>query len=325
MGRPLYGYVMDGYWQDIGNLDQYRQANFDALDEPRSGSTCRGSACAATSGSVRASSSTTSSRIERARLRRQLLPDQLGVRRSGRTRCWRRGVTVREHASVARSVIDAPTYLGRSATVEGAIVGRSCDIRAHVRVHEGGRSATSARSATRASCCPGSGSTRSRRSSPARSSIERHLGVARRRARGRQGRDLAGSSTSTSRPRSRSGSAWRSAPRSSAGSRVVASRSPAARLPARQAGAARGHLLDRRPRRRSPRDARGRQPPPPEVARRRRRDPRAAERSRPRRRCRSRSSSRRASRRRRPSRRRSSSTTRARSSGAPRTPDLGDL
>ena len=24
---------MDGYWQDIGNLDQYRQANFDALDE----------------------------------------------------------------------------------------------------------------------------------------------------------------------------------------------------------------------------------------------------------------------------------------------------
>ena len=33
MGRPMYGYVMDGYWQDIGNLDQFRQANFDALDE----------------------------------------------------------------------------------------------------------------------------------------------------------------------------------------------------------------------------------------------------------------------------------------------------
>ena len=35
MGRPLYGYVADGYWQDIGNLDQFRQANFDALDEKR--------------------------------------------------------------------------------------------------------------------------------------------------------------------------------------------------------------------------------------------------------------------------------------------------
>ncbi|MGZ4408098.1 MAG: sugar phosphate nucleotidyltransferase, partial [Gaiellaceae bacterium] len=32
MGRPLYGMVCDGYWQDIGNLDQFRQANFDALD-----------------------------------------------------------------------------------------------------------------------------------------------------------------------------------------------------------------------------------------------------------------------------------------------------
>ena len=32
MGRPMYGYVMDGYWQDIGNLDQYREANYDALD-----------------------------------------------------------------------------------------------------------------------------------------------------------------------------------------------------------------------------------------------------------------------------------------------------
>ena len=35
MGRPLYGLPMDGYWQDIGNLDQYRQANFDALEGQR--------------------------------------------------------------------------------------------------------------------------------------------------------------------------------------------------------------------------------------------------------------------------------------------------
>ena len=33
MGRPIYGYVCEGYWQDIGNLDQYREANADALDE----------------------------------------------------------------------------------------------------------------------------------------------------------------------------------------------------------------------------------------------------------------------------------------------------
>ena len=47
------------------------------------------------------------------------------------------GVTVREGARVVRSVVDAGTYLGRSAVVEGAIIGRSCDIRDHVRMHEG--------------------------------------------------------------------------------------------------------------------------------------------------------------------------------------------
>lgn len=31
-GRPLYGCVLDGYWCDIGNLDQYLQANFDLLE-----------------------------------------------------------------------------------------------------------------------------------------------------------------------------------------------------------------------------------------------------------------------------------------------------
>src|SRR2546423_15268849 len=30
MGRPIYGHVCEGYWQDIGNLDQYRQADVHA-------------------------------------------------------------------------------------------------------------------------------------------------------------------------------------------------------------------------------------------------------------------------------------------------------
>ncbi|HOP74550.1 MAG TPA: mannose-1-phosphate guanyltransferase [Bacillota bacterium] len=30
-GEPMYGYVASGYWSDIGNLEQYRQAHFDVL------------------------------------------------------------------------------------------------------------------------------------------------------------------------------------------------------------------------------------------------------------------------------------------------------
>ena len=77
MGRPLYGCVLDGYWQDIGNLDQYRQANYDAL-EGKVGSTSPASSSAATSGSARASSSTTSTRSR-------------GLRSSGTTAARARG------------------------------------------------------------------------------------------------------------------------------------------------------------------------------------------------------------------------------------------
>lgn len=31
-GRPMFGYVAEGYWCDIGNLDQYRQAQIDMLE-----------------------------------------------------------------------------------------------------------------------------------------------------------------------------------------------------------------------------------------------------------------------------------------------------
>ncbi|HEV3479264.1 MAG TPA: hypothetical protein VG144_07425, partial [Gaiellaceae bacterium] len=45
-------------------------------------------------------------------------------------------VTLRERARTVAAVIDASTHVGRSALIENAIVGRSCDIRSHVRVHE---------------------------------------------------------------------------------------------------------------------------------------------------------------------------------------------
>jgi len=135
MGRPMYGYVMEGYWQDIGNLDQYRQANFDALDE-----------------SVRL-------RIPGIRLRGNIwvgegvdLADLDRVERPayignycrvapdavvGEYSVLGSSVTLREGARTTRSVIDSSSHVGRSALVEGAILGRSCDIRANARLHDG--------------------------------------------------------------------------------------------------------------------------------------------------------------------------------------------
>jgi mannose-1-phosphate guanylyltransferase/phosphomannomutase len=135
MGRPIYGYVCEGYWQDIGNLDQYRQANADALDEK-----------------VRLN-------IEGLKIRGDVwigegveIDDVEGVEGPafignyctvspessvGPYTVLGPGTTLRERARVSRSVIDASCYIGRSATVEGAILGRNCDVRPHARVHEG--------------------------------------------------------------------------------------------------------------------------------------------------------------------------------------------
>jgi mannose-1-phosphate guanylyltransferase/phosphomannomutase len=134
MGRPMFGYAFDGYWQDIGNLDQFRQANFDALDE-----------------SVRLN-------VPGIRLRGNIWvgegvdvdldaiegPAFLGnycriapEAHVGPYSVLGSSVTLRERARTIRSVLDSGTHVGRNSLVEGAIVGRSGDIRSHVRIHEG--------------------------------------------------------------------------------------------------------------------------------------------------------------------------------------------
>jgi mannose-1-phosphate guanylyltransferase/phosphomannomutase len=135
MGRPIYGCKLDGYWQDIGNLDQYRQANFDALDEKVQleipGIRIRGNVwlgegvdlddLEALEGPVYVGNY--------CRIGRDATVGPYSVLSTS--------VTVRERGRVTHSIVDASTYIGRSAVVEGAILGRSCDLRAHVRLHEG--------------------------------------------------------------------------------------------------------------------------------------------------------------------------------------------
>ena len=135
MGRPIYGHVLDGYWQDVGTLEQFRQANFDALDGAVQldipGLRLRGNVWV-------------SEEVDIDQLEPIVGPAFIGVNSRvadgasiGAYTVLSRGVTVREGARVSRSVVDAGTYLGRSAVVEGTIIGRSCDIRDHVRIHDG--------------------------------------------------------------------------------------------------------------------------------------------------------------------------------------------
>jgi mannose-1-phosphate guanylyltransferase / phosphomannomutase len=135
MGRPIHGHVLDGYWQDIGNLDQYRQANFDALDENVrlniSGVQLRGNVWIGEGADIH-----DVEEIEGP----AFVGNHCRVARDasiGPYTVLSQGVTLRERARTTRSVIDAATHVGRSALIEGAIIGRACDIRDHVRIQEG--------------------------------------------------------------------------------------------------------------------------------------------------------------------------------------------
>jgi mannose-1-phosphate guanylyltransferase / phosphomannomutase len=135
MGRPIYGHVCEGYWQDIGNLDQFRQANFDALDEKVRlsipGMRLRGNVWVGDGVDLEQVESVEGPAFIGSDCR--IAPDAY----VGPYSVLGSGVTLREHARVSHAVIDAGTYVGRAAIVEGAIVGRSCDIRTHARLHEG--------------------------------------------------------------------------------------------------------------------------------------------------------------------------------------------
>src|SRR5262249_10801631 len=135
MGRPMYGYVMDGYWQDIGNLDQYRQANFDALEERVRlnipGIRIRGNVWVGEGVDLNDLDALEGPAFLGTYCR--VAPDAT----VGPYSVLGSSVTLRERARTSRSIVDTSTSIGRSAVVEGAIVGRSCDLRAHVRVQEG--------------------------------------------------------------------------------------------------------------------------------------------------------------------------------------------
>jgi mannose-1-phosphate guanylyltransferase / phosphomannomutase len=135
MGRPMYGYVMDGYWQDIGNLDQFRQANFDALDEhvrlQLPGIRIRGHVWIGEGVDLYDLDAIEGPAYLGNYCR--IAPDAT----VGPYSVLGPSVTLRERARTTRSIIDASTSIGRSTNVEGAIIGRSCDLRAHIRIHEG--------------------------------------------------------------------------------------------------------------------------------------------------------------------------------------------
>lgn len=134
-GFPLYGYVAEGYWCDVGNFAQYLSAQKDVLDgkvnitpggfqidkgvwlgegaEIAEGANVKGPVVIGAH-----------SKIEREATIREY--SVIG-----------NNVVIKDNSFLHRSMIFDNTYVGSGSHLRGCVIGRNCDLKNNVRVEEG--------------------------------------------------------------------------------------------------------------------------------------------------------------------------------------------
>ncbi len=134
-GRPLFGAVAEGYWEDVGTLESYLSAHKDILDGrvhvEIPGFEMGDGVRLGEGAEVHPDATVVGPAVigENCRI-------EAGVRLGPYT-VLGTNVRVRANADLERVVIHDNSYLGESVRLRGAIVGRSCDLRAGVRGEEG--------------------------------------------------------------------------------------------------------------------------------------------------------------------------------------------
>jgi mannose-1-phosphate guanylyltransferase/phosphomannomutase len=134
-GRPVYGYVMRGYWEDIGNIEQYMDAQRAVLDGEVQGIEPPGERLAEGVYVGRGA------RYDEDALEAPVVLGD-GVRvesgaRVGPHSVIAANVSVGTNAEVSRSTVAEGARIGDGAKLDGALVGRSCRVGVRARLHEG--------------------------------------------------------------------------------------------------------------------------------------------------------------------------------------------
>ena len=134
-GRRVYGYTTEGYWEDIGNIEQYMGAQRDVLDGRVQGIEPPGERLKEGVYVGR------DVRVDEDQLEGPvLLGDNVKVApdaRLGPYSILGPNTSVGARASVARSTVAEGSSIGEEAELEGALVGRVCNIGNGARVLEG--------------------------------------------------------------------------------------------------------------------------------------------------------------------------------------------
>jgi mannose-1-phosphate guanylyltransferase/phosphomannomutase len=134
-GRPIYGYVAEGYWEDIGTTEAYLKAHQDVLDGKVrvqiEGFPLRPGVWLGKGSTVDPSAS-----VDGPAVIGDNCTIGAGVK-LGEYTTLGSNVRVAEGADVRRSVVADNGYLGAGVSLAGAVVGRSCDLRPGSRCEPG--------------------------------------------------------------------------------------------------------------------------------------------------------------------------------------------
>ncbi|MGH9284420.1 MAG: sugar phosphate nucleotidyltransferase, partial [Acidimicrobiales bacterium] len=134
-GRPVFGHVAEGYWEDVGTLDAYLRAHQDVLEGRvdigvpgfrLAGGVWLGEGCDVDPGAI----------IDEP----VVIGDYCRVEAGAHVRrlsVLGSNVMVGAGADVERAVVHDNAYLGPSVRLRGCVIGRSTDLRRGARVDEG--------------------------------------------------------------------------------------------------------------------------------------------------------------------------------------------
>jgi mannose-1-phosphate guanylyltransferase/phosphomannomutase len=134
-GRPLYGFVADGYWEDVGTLDAYLSAHADVLDGKVAigiaGFPLRPGVWVGEGAEIHPTAEISGPAVIGPNCR--IGPGCLVRDRS----VLGTNVRVGDNTLIERSVIHDNSYLAPGVTARGAVVSRSCELRQGCHLEDG--------------------------------------------------------------------------------------------------------------------------------------------------------------------------------------------
>ncbi len=134
-GKPLFGFVAEGYWEDVGTLEAYHKAHQDVLDR-KVAIDIPGFRMAKGVWLGEGAEVDPDASIEGP----AVIGDYCRVEAGANIREYTvlgANVMVRADAFLERAVVHDNAYLSQGVRLRGSVVGRSCDLRAHARCEEG--------------------------------------------------------------------------------------------------------------------------------------------------------------------------------------------